>query len=169
MHVLSTPFDEVSPNPLDALEQIVTTNQWPFERAGDDEMAFSVGGHAAQYHLWFGWHPDVGALELRCTIDVTVPRRRYPELAEVLARVNAQLWLGHFDSDPSEPGITFRHTSLAGTGDGGTLQPPQLETLVEIALASCERSYAAFMLLLWGGKRPADAVAAAMLETAGEA
>lgn len=167
MSLLSTPFDEAKPNPLDRLEQIVNANQWPFERNGDDEMVFSIGGAQAQYHMWFGWHRETGALELRCAIDVTVPERRYAELAEVLTRINAELWIGHFDSNPDEPGIVFRHTLLSGAADG--LQPAELETMVDVALASCERCYPAFMLMLWGGRKPADAVAAAMLETVGEA
>jgi len=40
---------------------------------------------------------------------------------------------------------------------------------VDIAVAECERFYPAFQLLLWGGKSPDEAVAAAMLETVGEA
>jgi hypothetical protein len=167
MTLLDTPFDDARANPLDRLEKIVAANQWPFEREGEDEMTFSIGGSQAHYHLWFGWHPDMGALELRCAIDVAVPVRRFTEVAEVLTRINTELWLGHFDCDPGEPGIVFRHTLLSA---GATaLQAAELETLVEVAIASCERCYPAFMLLLWGGKAPRDAVAAAMLETIGEA
>lgn len=167
MALLDTHFDEVRPNPLDRLEKIVTANQWLFERNSDDEMVLSIGGVQTQYHMWFGWHDQIGALELRSAIDVTVPERRYAELAEVLARINTELWIGHFEYNPDEPGIVFRHTLLSG-GAGG-LQASELETLVSVALASCERCYPAFMLMLWGGRKPADAVAAAMLETIGEA
>lgn len=167
MALTSVSLDHVAPNPLDRLERIVSANQWPFERNGDDEMVFSIGGAQAQYHMWFGWHRDMGALELRCAIDVTVPQRRYAEVTEVLTRINTELWIGHFDSNADEPGIVFRHTLLSGAADG--LQSAELETMVEVALSSCERCYPAFMLMLWGGHSPADAVAAAMLETIGEA
>lgn len=163
---LATTFDEIAPNPLDRLEQIVSAHEWPFERNGDDEMVFSIGGTHAQYHMWFGWHGDMGALEVRCAIDVAVPPRRFREVSEVLTRVNAQLWIGHFDSNPEESGVVFRHTLLSGEGG---LRAAELETMVEVALSSCERCYPAFMLLLWGGRSPADAVAAAMLDTVGEA
>ena len=44
-----------------------------------------------------------------------------------------------------------------------------LEDLVDIALTECERFFPAFQFVLWGGKSPADALAAAMLDCVGEA
>jgi len=41
--------------------------------------------------------------------------------------------------------------------------------LIEIAITECERFYPAFQFVIWGGKSPAEAIAAAMLETVGEA
>ena len=69
------------------------------------------------------------------------------------------------EASPSDTQVTFRHTMLLGSASG----QPKLETLVEVALSACERCYPAFMLLLWGGKKPEEAVDAAMLETVGEA
>lgn len=154
-------------NPLDALEQIVSTNEWPFERNGDTEMAFAIGGNFSQYHLWFGWQEHAGSLHLRCGYEFTVPDRRFREICEVLARINEQLWMGYFEISTTESVINFRYTVMVGDGQG--VPPTVLEHLVETSLAACERFYPAFMLALWGGKTPADAVAAAMLETVGEA
>ena len=50
-------------NPVDSLEQIVSANECPFERIGEDEIAFGVAGTHAQYQLWFGWHAASRALE----------------------------------------------------------------------------------------------------------
>jgi hypothetical protein len=41
--------------------------------------------------------------------------------------------------------------------------------MIGIAVAECERYYPAFQHVIWGGKSAADAVAAAIIETAGEA
>ena len=41
--------------------------------------------------------------------------------------------------------------------------------MVDIAITECERFYPAFQFVLWGGKTPADALEAAMLECRGEA
>ena len=45
----------------------------------------------------------------------------------------------------------------------------QVEDLVDIALSECERFYPAFQLVLWGGKSPLEAIAAAMIDPVGEA
>jgi hypothetical protein len=45
----------------------------------------------------------------------------------------------------------------------------QIEDLVEIGMLECERFYPAFHYVVWGGKTPAEAVDAAMIETVGEA
>ena len=41
--------------------------------------------------------------------------------------------------------------------------------MIEIAITECERFYPAFQFAIWGGKSPAEAIAAAMLETMREA
>ena len=155
-----------SENPLDALENIVASNEWPFERTGDTEMAFAIGGDFSQYHLWFGWQEEASSLHLRCAYEFTVPDRRFRDICEVLARINEKMGMGFFELSTTDQVINFRYTVMAG---GQRVEPAVLEHLVESALGACERFYPAFMLALWGGKSPADAVAAAMLETAGEA
>jgi hypothetical protein len=41
--------------------------------------------------------------------------------------------------------------------------------LLNIAVEACNRHYQAFQFVLWAGKSPAEALAASMFETAGEA
>ena len=43
------------------------------------------------------------------------------------------------------------------------------ETLIDLALTECERYYPAFQFVIWGGKPAAEAIAAALLDTQGEA
>ena len=43
------------------------------------------------------------------------------------------------------------------------------ELLVESAIDECERFYPVFQFVLWGGKTPAEALAASLIETRGEA
>jgi hypothetical protein len=45
----------------------------------------------------------------------------------------------------------------------------QIEDLMHNGLAECERFYPAFQYAIWGGKSASDAVAAAMIDTVGEA
>jgi hypothetical protein len=45
----------------------------------------------------------------------------------------------------------------------------QAQLLIESAIDECERFYPVFQFVLWGGKSPADALAASLIETHGEA
>ena len=84
-----------------------------------------------------------------------------------MALINEQLWLGHFEMWSGSGLIVFRHAALVGTND--TLSFEQAEAIAEAALEECERFYPVFQFVLWGGKSPADAIAAALIETQGEA
>ena len=53
--------------------------------------------------------------------------------------------------------------------DEGTMSLGATELLVESAIEECERFYPVFQFVLWGGKSPAEAMAAALIETLGEA
>jgi hypothetical protein len=81
--------------------------------------------------------------------------------------VNERMWLGHFDLWIEDGVPMFRHAVL--TRGGGGMHASQMEELIEIAITECERFYPAFQFVIWGGKAPAEAIAAAMLETMGEA
>jgi len=164
MTYLNTNHHQVKSNPIDLIEQIVIANQWPFERLGTNEMAFSFKGTQTHYHLWLDWKADMRVLELSCTIDISISKQKYSEMTDAITRINHELLIGHFDTGPDQSAIIYRNTLLAGG-----LQAYELEMMVDIALSTCERCYPAFMLLLWGGYNPEEAVAAAMFETVGEA
>ena len=40
-------------NPLDIVEEIVSANEWSFERPADDELSVEFPGHWCGYHLHF--------------------------------------------------------------------------------------------------------------------
>lgn len=154
-------------NPIDVLEELVDANEWRFDRNSAEEMTVELRGRWSDYRLFFIWQEDLSAISFSCVMDLRVPGHRRAPFLELLGGVNEKLWLGHFDLSLEEPQPMFRHTVLL-RGAGG-VAAEQLEDLVDIAVAECERFYPAFQLLLWGGKSPEEAVAAAMLETVGEA
>ncbi len=154
-------------NPLDIVEEIVTANEWPFARASEDEMIVEIGGRWCDYRLYFVWQPDVCAMQFSCQFDMKVPAARRSAANDLLAEVNARMWLGHFDVCAEEHTPMFRQTMLLRGSRGATVE--QLEDLVEIALSECERFYPAFQFVIWGGKSASDAVSAAILDTVGEA
>jgi hypothetical protein len=154
-------------NPLDVVEKLAVANDWPFHRQSEEELAAEVSGQWCHYKLWFAWHSEMGLLQLSCALDMKVPDRRRAAVYPLLAMANEKLWLGHFDLWPEEGVPVFRHAILfrEGTRASGEL----IEDLVDIAVGECERFYPAFQFVVWGGKEPAEALTAALLETEGEA
>ncbi|HWA42324.1 MAG TPA: YbjN domain-containing protein [Hypericibacter adhaerens] len=162
-------FERTEPrhNPLDILEELVSANEWRFDRSADEEMVVELPGRWCDFRMFFVWHEDLEAVYFSCTFDLRVPAHKRGAVAELLALINEKLWLGHFDVCSDELVPMFRHTVLL-RGAGG-VSPEQLEDLVDIAISECERFYPAFQFLLWGGRKPDQAIEAALLDTVGEA
>ena len=153
--------------PLDVVEQLASTHEWSFARAGDDEVTILVAGQWSDYQVSFTWMADIEALHLACAFELKVPERRRGEVIELASLINEQLWVGHFDVWSSDGIIMFRH-ALLFTG-GTTASDSQCEALLGIALDACERHYQAFQFVVWAGKNPREALESSVFETRGEA
>ena len=153
--------------PIDVLEQYFEARGWAHERTGDGEIVASAGGSWAQYELRGVWRPEDQVLQFLAFPDVKVASEKRAAVYEVLGLVNEQLWLGHFELWSGSGLIVFRHATLIGENDGLSFE--QAEAISEAALEECERFYPVFQFVLWGGKSPTEAIAAALIDTAGEA
>jgi hypothetical protein len=154
-------------HPVDLVEQVANVREWAFDRPGEDEISISVAGRGSNYSVSFTWMDDLEALHLACAFDAKIPERRRSDVVGLLALVNEQLWIGHFDVWSTEGVIMYRHSLfLAG---GAEVNPRQCEALIEIALETCERYFQAFQFVIWAGKGPKEALEAVLFETEGEA
>ena len=106
-------------------------------------------------------------LQLLCLPDIRVPDDKRPAMWELLALVNEQLWVGHFDMWSNGSVLLYRHGLLLG--DEGLLSLAQAQVAVEAAVEECDRFYPAFQFVLWGDKTPAEALSSSMVDAAGEA
>jgi hypothetical protein len=154
-------------NPIDLIEEIVLANEWAHDRASDEELMVEVAGRWCDYRLLFVWQRETVALHFSCCFEMKVPRLRRAAVYELLAAVNERLWLGHFDLAPDDHSPAFRQGVLLRGATGASVE--QIEDLVDIALAECERFYPAFQLVVWGGKNAEEAIANAMIDPIGEA
>lgn len=159
--------DEAPLNPLDLLEELVSANEWSFDRHSDSEMLVEVSGRWCSYHLYFVWQEDVGAMFFSCHMDQKIPQAKRKESYVLVGMVNENLWMGHFDLTSDDGSILFRHT-VPVRGAGG-LSVEQLEDLVDAAVIECERIYPALQMVVWGGTEVEKAMKVAMMETVGEA
>jgi hypothetical protein len=153
-------------NPVDMIEFVAASNDWTFERAGEDEIAMTVAGHWADYHISFSWMEEFEALHLACAFDLRVPDARVNEVIRLLSHVNGQVLMGHFDLWRQEDVVIFRQSLLLAGGAEPTNQ--QVEVLLSNALETCETYYQAFQFVVWSGMDAKKAMEAVLFETVGE-
>ena len=155
--------------PMDMLEHYFTALGWTCERTGEEEIVSSFQGSWSQYELRGIWRDDDNVLQFLALPDIRVASDKRAVIYETIGLINEQLWLGHFELWASSGLVLFRHAALLEGDDGAALSLAQAETLVEAAIEECERFYPVFQFVLWAGKTPQEAIAAALIETQGEA
>ncbi len=164
-----TIFDEDG-NDAAAIEMLAAycaARDWAHELVSEDELVATVQGSWTSYELRGVWRADDRVLQLLVFPDIRVVDDRRAAAFETLALINEQMWLGHFEIWSASGIILLRHGVLVG-GDG-SLTLEATEALVESAIDECERFYPVFQFVLWGGKSAAEAIAASLIETRGEA
>ena len=154
-------------NPIDVLEELVGANDWSFSRHSDSELMFEIAGHWSGYQMYFLWQHDMSALFFSCQLELRVPENKRPQVFELLATVNENLWIGHFDLVADGAAPVYRHTVPLRGAAGASAE--QLEDLIDAAVVECERFYPALQLVVWGGRSIADALTVARMDTIGRA
>lgn len=154
-------------NPVDVIERIASINEWSFDRDDEDEISISVSGGWTDYSVAFTWLQGLEALHVACAFDLKVPAVRKADVLGLVALINEQMWIGHFDIWPTDGVIMFRHSILLA--GGAELNARQCESVLGTAVTACERYYQAFQFVVWAGKSGREALETAMIETRGEA
>lgn len=154
-------------NPLNAVEQMAADHSWPFEHDGEDEIALIVDGRCTNYQISFTWMHEIEALHLACAFDIKVPETRISDVRQLIALINEDLWIGHFDLWTKSGMIMFRYALVLAGGSEASVR--QCEAVLGAALDSSERYFPAFQFVVWAGKSAREAMDSAMLETSGRA
>ena len=166
MSLIEISRDQIN-NPLEVVEHMAAGNNWPFERSGEDEIALVVTGKWTNYQVSFTWMRDIEALHVACAFDIRIPELRLPEVQQLIAMINEQLWIGHFDVWMQNGMVMFRRALVLSGGIAPS--DSQCEAVLGCALDTCERYFPAFQFVVWAGKTAREAMEAAMFETSGEA
>ncbi len=159
--------DQSRLNPLDVVEGVAGSNNWSFERAGDEEITILVAGKWTDYQVSFTWMGDIEALHLACAFDLKVPDRRRAEVQHLISLINEQMWVGHFDLWIQDGLVMYRHALVLNGGVDASSK--QCEALLCTATEACERYFPAFQFVVWAGKSAREALNAALFDTSGEA
>ena len=154
-------------HPLTVVEDIAADNNWAFERSGEDEVTIVSRGEWTDYQLSFTWMSEIEALHLACAFDMNIPAARLSEVQRLIAGINEQLWIGHFDLWTHTGMIMHRQTLVL---PGGMIaSDTQCQVMLASAIAACERHFPAFQFVVWAGKSAAESLESVLFETVGEA
>ncbi len=153
--------------PVDMLAALFEARGWPHESLSEEEISGEVQGSWSNYQLRAVLRREDNVLQLLCLPDIRVAKPKLTEAHTLLALVNEQMWLGHFDIWSNGSMLVYRHGMMLG--DDGLLSLSQAQALIESAVEECDRFYPAFQFMLWGDKSPRDALDGALVDAAGEA
>lgn len=154
--------------PIDMLESYYAAHGWSYDRQ-EDEVVAQVKGSWTEYELRALWREEDSVLQFLAFPDIRVTDERRGAIYEAIGLINEQLWVGHFELWSSSGILLYRHAAMIDGSDGGTMSLAAAELVIESAIDECERFYPVFQFVLWGGKNPKEALAAALTETQGEA
>lgn len=157
-------------NALDIIEDLISSNDWPYERMSDTEMQATFKGRWGEYHMFFIWQEEFSALQFCCQLGLQMPElgQGVQETPKLLKGINENLWLGHFDICKDDMQPTFRYTALF-RGTGGIPSVEQIEDLLDIAVAECDRFYPSFQMMSTSVICADQALASSLLDPVGEA
>jgi hypothetical protein len=152
---------------LDVLESLAEQRGWALERLSNGDLLMESVGEMSTYALQFTWSAQYNCLHITCSMDMRLPDTCGAAVNDLLAAINAKLWIGHFAIMAGLQSPAFRHTVL--------MQGPQkqkakeIEEIIEIALGECERFYPAFQLTAFNNMPAHQAMDCALMECVGQA
>ena len=155
-----------SPNPLDSVEDVLSDNNWIYDRMNNEEILVDVAGSIFSYRLCFVWQEHLNALQILCHYSCNISHENMPLASETLMQVNGSMWMGHFElTDGRMP--CFRYTCLLYDRNGDAVYS-NIQDIVDICFAQCERYQSVFQILSTNHRTDQQILSLAMMDTAGE-
>ncbi|GGB07101.1 YbjN domain-containing protein [Allosediminivita pacifica] len=154
-------------HPIDMVEHLAETQDWDFDRIGDDQIAMAVEGQWRTYSVTLAWSPMDETLRLICTFEMEPPEERLPALWEGLNSVNDQCWAGAFSYWDEPKLMVFKYGLVLAGGQMACAE--QINTMISTAILASERYYPAFQLMVYTDRSPSDALQVAIAEAYGHA
>lgn len=153
--------------PVEMLTALFEAHGWAFEQVSEDEVCAEIPGSWTTYQVRGIWRREDHVLQFLCLPEIRVGEEKRTVAYELLALINEQLWLGHFDIWSQGGVLLYRHGLMLG--DDGMLSLDMAQLAVDTAISECDRFYPAFQFVLWGDKGPREALDAALVDAMGEA
>jgi hypothetical protein len=155
-------------DPIDLAEAVLSQDKrFETERSDAGDLSFNFKAAWCQVTGFLGWREELPAVLLTVAFDLHAKEGQVADTARLVAMINENLWLGHFDLWSEDGSIVFRHSiPMVGRME---LAQGEIHALLAATIDAADRFYPAFDHLLNCGRTPEQAIEAAMFETCGEA
>lgn len=154
-------------NPLDSVEDLLSSHNWHFDRMSSEELVVLVTGKSCKYRMYFVWQEDMNALQLCFQYDLNIEHNNGVSASAALRTMNESLWMGHFELSSETNAPAFRYTAFFKNADPAGISDT-LEDIVDVALVQCERFFPVFQLLAMANDIDDAGLSLALMDTAGE-
>ena len=150
---LQNPHDEmILEDPIELVSRLVIAQDWFLKQTSAHALLADVPGRWGHYQLLADWHADTEVLNVEARLDVLVDRKDELAVQRLLAELNTELYLGHFQLSPDRQHIILRcRLPLRGAGGqprsksrilwmyywGSVSKPPRF--FVSLSMAGCQR------------------------------
>src|SRR5215813_11198107 len=162
--------DEVdaAADPLETVEAVIgSDDRFTCERADDGDVHFNFKCAWGETAGYFSFREELPALLFTLGFDLQAPKSRRAEAIKLAARINENLWLGHFDVWSDDGTIIFRHAMpMIGREE---ISIGEVQAMLAAALDAADRFQPAFHFVILAGLSAEHAAEAALFETAGAA
>ena len=160
-------FDLEDLHPIDIVQDMAATQEWEFDRIGEDQISMAVEGQWRTYSVTLAWSDVDETLRLICSFDMEPPVHRMSELFTALNEVNDNCWAGNFTYWADQKSMVFRYSLILTGGQIPSLD--QIDTMISTAVLSSERYYPVFQVVTWGEQDLKPAMQVAIAEAYGSA
>ena len=167
MTIQTAPEMNADDHGLIVIETLADQRGWALERLSNGDLMMESVGDQATYAIQFSWSDQFQSLHVTCSMDMRLPERSAANVNDLLASINAKLWIGHFAIMKGMNAPAFRHTVLMP--DPTVDKTSEIEAVLEIGLGECERFYSAFQFAAFHNMSGPQAMDCALMECVGNA
>ena len=142
---------------FEALVDYLTEDNWKFTVFQEDTaVVLNFRGEAGTWQCFANVDEERQWFSFYSILPSNVPEEKRPDVAEFVCRANYGLVIGNFEMDFDDGEVRYK-TSI--DVEGGELTPKMIENLMRANLMTMDRYFPGLMVVVYGDRDPAEAVA----------
>ena len=167
MYYNSPNFKDKNLNPIDLLEDVVVSYNWPYNRTDSNTLFAEAKGNWCDYHLTLAWSQERKLLQYSWLYNIRIESEKYNLIYPLINKINVSLPSGHIELWEDEGMIMYRNSEITKTEIA--INQTEINFILSSCLAECDKYYPSFQFVLLEKKSPHQALEASLINTYGEA